>query len=166
MNTKQLCRIPSQSVVGGVAAGVADYFGIDKALMRVIFVVLLIFGKGFPMFILYVILWVALPKGESALSTSDYQPVSRSFSNSKSAEWIGYALLIVGGLMFFDKLFYWINFDRYIPAAIFIGAGLFFILRQNHRHDDVMTTNDNSATYSVDTDNTPPTVIDETNSNL
>ena len=144
MNTKQLRRIPNDGVVGGVAAGVADYLGIDKAIVRVIFIALFIFGKGFPMFLLYVILWVALPIAESA---SGYVAERTPFTgiNSKNLDWLGYGLLAVGGIMLFDKLFYWIHFDRYIPAVLFIGAGLFFIFRQNQKGNDYSSTPYNST---------------------
>lgn len=57
MNNKPLRRIQSEAVLGGVAAGLADYFGMDKALMRVILIILMIFSKGFLIVLLYIILW-------------------------------------------------------------------------------------------------------------
>ena len=144
MNNKQLRRIPNDGVVGGVAAGVADYLGIDKATVRIIFILFLIFSAGFPMFLLYVILWVALPTAESATnSVAERTPFTGI--NSKNLDWLGYGLLAVGGVMLFDKLFYWIHFDRYIPAMLFIGAGLFFIFRQNQKSNDYNSTPYNST---------------------
>lgn len=48
-------------MIAGVCGGIADYFGIDPTLIRVIFVVLgLLAGPGL---LLYLALWVVLPKG-------------------------------------------------------------------------------------------------------
>jgi phage shock protein C len=135
MDNKPLHRIQSEAVLGGVAAGLADYFSIDKALMRVIFVVLMIFAKGFPIILLYIILWVALPKGEPTAETNWTAPnvsgPKRDYG--RGAELIGYALLLIGGFMLFDRLFYWMHLQKFIPAAILIGIGLFIILRSSDK---------------------------------
>jgi phage shock protein C len=135
MNNKPLRRIQSEAVLGGVAAGLADYFSVDKALMRVIFVVLLIFAKGFPIILLYIILWAALPKGDSTFETTWDAPNAAESKRdySRGTELIGYALLLIGGFMLFDRLFYWMHLQKFIPAAILIGIGLFLILRNNDK---------------------------------
>lgn len=57
---KILLRSRRNRVIAGVCAGLADYFKIDIALMRVLFVVATICGSfGFWM---YVILWIVLPE--------------------------------------------------------------------------------------------------------
>ncbi len=59
-NTKRLERSRNNRVIAGVCAGLADYFKIDIALMRVLFVVATICGSfGFWM---YVILWIVVPE--------------------------------------------------------------------------------------------------------
>ena len=56
---KRLQRNYYNKVIAGVCSGLADYFGIDVALMRVLFVVAFLCGSfGFW---LYVILWIVLP---------------------------------------------------------------------------------------------------------
>ena len=155
MNNKPLRRIQSEGVLGGVAAGLADYFGMDKALMRVIFVVLMIFAKGFPVILIYIILWAALPKGDPTTPNTE---TDWAFSNNpqpkrdygKGAEIVGYALLILGGFLLFDRLFYWIDLDRFLPAALLIGIGLFLILK---------TTN-KPVTPLADTDRATPSWTD------
>lgn len=64
MTTKQLHRIPSESMLGGVAAGLADYFGIDKVIVRLFFVLMFIVPTPFPVFVVYIVLWIIMPKGE------------------------------------------------------------------------------------------------------
>ena len=56
----RLVRNINNKVIAGVCSGLADYFGIDVALMRVLFVVAFLCGSfGFW---LYIILWIVLPK--------------------------------------------------------------------------------------------------------
>ena len=160
MNNKPLRRIQSEAVLGGVAAGLADYFGMDKALMRVILIVLMIFAKGFPIVLLYIILWVALPVGESStpavgLENSWQYPddMAPKKTSNRGIEIVGYGLLLIGGFMLFDRLFYWMHLQKYIPAAILIGIGLFLILRHNNSQSGTPTS-------SVDSDRATPSWTD------
>lgn len=62
---RRLFRDGDAATLGGVCAGVANYFGIDVVIIRAIFVVFLLFGGfGFP---LYIILWVIIPKAASTI---------------------------------------------------------------------------------------------------
>ncbi|MEZ4903988.1 MAG: PspC domain-containing protein [Spirosomataceae bacterium] len=63
MTTKRLQRIPSESRIGGVAAGMADYFGIDTTLMRILWVVSFFAFIHVPIVILYIVMWTIMPKG-------------------------------------------------------------------------------------------------------
>ena len=58
-NYKKLERNINNKVIGGVCSGLADYFEIDTAIMRVLFAFLLLIG-GLGLLI-YLILWIALP---------------------------------------------------------------------------------------------------------
>lgn len=64
---KQLFRDPEGKKIAGVAGGLANYLGVDKAWIRLAFIVLAT-AKGFGILI-YVILWVILPE---AKTTSDF----------------------------------------------------------------------------------------------
>jgi phage shock protein C len=56
-------RLSYDKLVGGVLGGVARYFGIDTKALRVIYAVGLAIGPfQLELFILYLVLWVALPK--------------------------------------------------------------------------------------------------------
>jgi phage shock protein C len=48
-------------MVGGVCAGLADYFDIDVSLVRLAFVGIAILSAFFPMFIFYIIAWIVIP---------------------------------------------------------------------------------------------------------
>ena len=57
---KRLRRNKTDGILGGVCAGFGDYFGINHTIMRIIFVLFIIF-LSFPL-LAYVLLWVFIPK--------------------------------------------------------------------------------------------------------
>jgi phage shock protein C len=57
----QLTRSETDRVIAGVAGGIARRFGFNSTLLRLALVLSVFFG-GFGILV-YVILWVALPKG-------------------------------------------------------------------------------------------------------
>ncbi len=61
---KRLFRNENDKVIGGVCGGLANYFGVDPMVMRIIFVIVaLAFGTGL---LAYLILWIAVPSSASA----------------------------------------------------------------------------------------------------
>ncbi len=68
---KRLYRDKDGAVIGGVLSGLANYFQIDKVLLRVIFLLLLVFGHKFAhgldstLVLAYVILWIAVPSAKT-----------------------------------------------------------------------------------------------------
>ena len=63
--TMELEKLSYDKMVGGVLGGVARYFGIDTKALRVIYAIGLAIGPfQLELFILYLVLWVALPKQE------------------------------------------------------------------------------------------------------
>lgn len=66
MNKNRLFRNVNQKMIGGVAAGLADYLGIDVSIMRILFVLAFFFPIPFSAVLFYVILWVIVPQSTSA----------------------------------------------------------------------------------------------------
>ena len=58
MSRGKFTRSKSDKIIGGVAGGLARYFGIDSRLMRIITFVLCLTGVGL---LAYIILWIATP---------------------------------------------------------------------------------------------------------
>jgi phage shock protein C len=57
--TSRLYRPRRDQVVGGVCSGLGLYFGIDPAIVRLVFVILAVAGgAGVP---LYIVLWLVMP---------------------------------------------------------------------------------------------------------
>ncbi len=61
MYEKKLTRSHDQ-VIAGVCAGIAEYFGWDIALVRIVYLLLSIFSMAFPGILIYIILWIVMPE--------------------------------------------------------------------------------------------------------
>ena len=88
---RKLYRDPENGSFGGVATGLATYFNVDTMILRVAFVLLVI--AGFSGFLIYIILWIVLPKVNT---TSDRLKMSGKpitvESISKQAKETGYRI--------------------------------------------------------------------------
>jgi len=62
---RPLRRSGSDRMIAGVVGGLAQYFGIDSTLARVIYVVGSILSAAFPGALVYVIMWAIVPKDEA-----------------------------------------------------------------------------------------------------
>lgn len=58
---RKLTRSNNQ-MIAGVCAGIAEYFGWEITLVRVLYAILSVFSAGFPGLILYIILWIVMPR--------------------------------------------------------------------------------------------------------
>lgn len=63
-SSKRLYRDPDSRVIGGVCSGLSYYLNMDKALTRILFVVLFLITSGIASFA-YLLLWIAVPKARS-----------------------------------------------------------------------------------------------------
>ena len=59
-SSKRLVRRTDNKMIGGVCAGVADYFGLDPTLVRVLTVVGAVLGLG-SVVVAYVVAWAVMP---------------------------------------------------------------------------------------------------------
>ena len=64
MGNGQVLRRSSNKMIAGVCAGIAEYFGWEVTLFRVVFVLASILSVAFPGILVYVVLWVVMPKPE------------------------------------------------------------------------------------------------------
>jgi phage shock protein C len=60
-------------MLGGVCAGLAQHFGWDVALVRILLCVLVIFGCGTPI-LAYIIAWIVIPQEPYFFPTASYTP--------------------------------------------------------------------------------------------
>jgi len=75
-STSKVYRNTKRSVIGGVAAGFADYLNVDPVLIRVLFVLLTVFfGPGL---LVYIVLWIVLPAQKNKVETENRSMISKS----------------------------------------------------------------------------------------
>jgi phage shock protein C len=56
---RKLYRSQTQRMLGGVCGGLAEYFNIDATVMRVLFLILAVFGGSG--IVLYLVMWIVVP---------------------------------------------------------------------------------------------------------
>lgn len=61
METKKLYRSRSNSMISGVCGGLAEYFGLDPTVVRLLYVLLSLFSAGFPGLLFYIIAMLIIP---------------------------------------------------------------------------------------------------------
>lgn len=66
---RRLYRSRTDTVIGGVAAGLADYLNADAALIRIAWAVLVVVTGGAAL-ILYIIAWVVVPEKPEGLGSA------------------------------------------------------------------------------------------------
>jgi phage shock protein PspC (stress-responsive transcriptional regulator) len=68
MNNKKLYRNTNQQMFAGVCSGLADYFGLDVTVVRLIFV--LLFFLGGHGVLVYLLLWILTPAQPSFIEST------------------------------------------------------------------------------------------------
>jgi phage shock protein C len=137
---RRLYRSHTESVLGGVAGGVAEYLDLDPAIVRVAWALLALITGGV-FFVLYIVMWIVVPyppetgepvagapsvPGAAGPGTWNAQPVPRR--RSGSGGWI-FGLVLIGlGLYFLAREYLPdINFDRLWPLGlVLVGVVLLF----------------------------------------
>jgi phage shock protein C len=152
MEPKKLYRSTTDRVIGGVAAGLAEYFALDPVLVRILFVIFTFAGGGGVL--VYIIMWIVIPEKPSGLSQSrnahfenppnmenqekpfeennqgHHNPVKPENHKSRKSErkgsLIGGLVLVTLGILFLlDNFLPNINFGDLWPVIlVVIGAGL------------------------------------------
>jgi phage shock protein PspC (stress-responsive transcriptional regulator) len=59
---RRLVRPKQDRMIAGVAAGLADRFGMSHGMMRLLFVLSLILPG--PQILIYIVLWIIIPEGD------------------------------------------------------------------------------------------------------
>lgn len=140
----RLYRSRKKRVIGGVCAGLADYFNIDPIIVRILMVVLTIAnGVGL---LLYIILWIVVPeadieegatvKQESQPSdkeevkneeplTTEGKPVTVKNSSGAGRIVFGVILIMLGFLFLLDRYFPYFDFEDIFPVTlVLLGIAL------------------------------------------
>lgn len=137
MNTAQkLYRARTGKVLGGVSGGLGDYLNIDKVIIRILFVLLAIFGGSGVL--VYIILWIALPEQDGSekyrvqMETPDVEKMPGDLSDPAAVKKMnssmvaGIIMVVVGLLFLFDGLLPMYNLWNFWPLLL-VATGVFLI---------------------------------------
>ena len=135
---RRLYRSQTESVLGGVAGGVAEYLDVDPAIVRVIWALLALITGGI-FFILYVVMWIVVPFGPEPAEAAGGQPAEASADpvtawnaqprpterRSWSGSWI-FGLILIGlGLYFLAREYLpALDIDRLWPLGLVMLGGI------------------------------------------
>ena len=59
--SRPLRRSRNNRWIAGVVGGLANYFGLDPTLARVVYVLISVFSAAFPGILVYILLWILMP---------------------------------------------------------------------------------------------------------
>lgn len=76
---RRMYRDPDNCIIGGVCSGLAAYWRVDPTIVRIIFILLAIFGLAGV--IIYLILWVVLPEAQTVAQKLEMRGESVNLSN-------------------------------------------------------------------------------------
>jgi len=156
---KKLYRSQNNRILAGVAGGLGEYFDVDPTIIRLFFVLLLIFGGSG--FIVYVILWILMPnnpEGDLAIDKDRIKNVAQEMKNKaqnmgqefkeaikkdekqhergkRSGGLFGWILIIIGAVFLinaFSPVTLRFFFSRFWAAGLIL-LGLILIIRGSRR---------------------------------
>ena len=114
---KRLFRDENNKVIGGVCGGLANYFGTDPVIIRVVFaIVALAFGTGL---LAYIILWIAVPSSAAGIIGAPRKKLFRDPDDK-----------IVGGVC--SGIGNYFGVSAWIPRVLFLLPFLSFVFRWGH----------------------------------
>jgi phage shock protein PspC (stress-responsive transcriptional regulator) len=174
---RKLYRKENDKMIGGVASGLADYLNLDVTIVRIIFILLAIFG--FSGVLIYIILWIVLPSKISPNPLTDYRVYEEnvptgttSYTEAKTKKSgngrkVAGLILIGLGLYFlfyeFNFIPYWFNLEKLWPLVLIIPG---VMILSNYRKKETFektesTETDTKSTTSTTTTESPNTNTDE-----
>lgn len=132
----KLYRSSVNKVIAGVAGGIGEYSGVDPSIIRVLFVVLAIFGGSGV--VLYLILWIILPTQSSIPpsgttiknNVAEMRVKAKEFASSMGLNqrndnrslW-PLILIIIGVIFLLNNFgFYHVDFERLWPIWLILGG--------------------------------------------
>lgn len=148
--TKKLYRSEKDKIVAGVCGGLGDYFDLDPTIIRIIFVILTIWGGvGILLYIIGII--VMPPNPDQVRSSKDdikenvkksaqtfaqdlrqaaedlKEPVKNDRKRLSRDQVLGLIILLLGLMFLFRNFFNWFNLHDYWPI-ILVVIGILLLL--------------------------------------
>jgi phage shock protein C len=136
---RRLYRSRSDRMIGGVAAGIADYLDADSALVRIGWAILVVITGGVAL-IAYVVAWIVVPEAPSdgVMTVTDAESGDSSPARSVTA---GNAGIVVGiGLVLLGV---WFLVREYLPnidwsllwPLVLVGIGVLILITSMRRRE-------------------------------
>lgn len=136
-----LFRSRTDVVVAGVASGIARSLNTDPVIIRLIFILLTIFGGGG--LLIYLVLWIALPQEDPAEVFGDFQNNTNMEENANQEKKdprqghedrghkqrndggliAGLVLITIGLIFLADRFVYWLDFGDLWPVLLLVAGG-------------------------------------------
>jgi phage shock protein C len=73
--TARLSRSIRDAKIGGVCAGFAKHFGLDVTLVRIVWLILMVWPLPLFGLIAYIVAWIVMPKDEEPAPAAGFEPV-------------------------------------------------------------------------------------------
>lgn len=71
---KKLYRSTTDTMIGGVCGGLAEYFDLDPTLVRIVYALVSLLSAAFPGMLVYLVFWVVVPKRAAIEPPGPEQP--------------------------------------------------------------------------------------------
>ncbi|PLV56184.1 PspC domain-containing protein [Thermotoga sp. SG1] len=123
----QLKRSKKNRIIAGVCGGIAEYFGVDPTLVRLIWVLItLAWGAGL---LLYIVAWLIMPEEEGEEET-------RPFQNTEGLKILLGGLLVLLGAILLVSAFVPFLFSvswKVVLAVLLLIFGVLLLLRRSEK---------------------------------
>lgn len=142
-NLSKLYRSETNKVIAGICGGLGEYFDIDPVILRIILVLITIFGGAG--LILYFIMWVVIPSRSTlGKDSEDYIKENVEEIKDKSQNVVkngngrvfgGILLIILGFSLLFENLGFYVfhNVWKFWPVVL-IAFGLTILSGKNKKN--------------------------------
>ena len=150
---KKLYRSVTDKIIGGVCGGIAEYFSLDPVIIRLAFVLAVIFGGGG--ILTYIILWIIIPQkpyiitpfnqenktdanlvddeGEKKISNDLQSNMLYKNLNNNKTVFAGVLLVVLGMIILISNFVPGFYFRDYWPVILII-LGLAIILKAKNQN--------------------------------
>lgn len=150
---KKLYRSVTDKMIGGVCGGIAEYFGIDPVIVRLVFVLAVIFGGSG--ILAYIILWIIIPQkpfiitpfNQDKSKENDYGNTEAENKNqnefkmnmisdkqNNKSVFAGAFLIVLGVIFLLNNFVPGFYFKDYWPLVL-IGLGLAIIVKAKNQNN-------------------------------
>lgn len=154
MSNKKLYRSRVDCKVGGVCAGLAEYFNIDATIVRII-AILLIFADGVGL-IGYIIAWIIVPRRplDTAMEVTQPEtlPEKKPETNGTGLNiMIPGAILIIIGLLFLIKnnWWWWFDFGDLWPILLIV-IGILMLIKHGKKNGNENKSEESPSASSAE----------------